>query len=208
MPFIPHITNMYCLFPIYPLYYGYRIYINLIRLKTLLTEITLGTPYQTQFVWQDMQWGLTTEFTTPAGTYEVLAVESSDPDAHAEWSIGFSTVMPSGTKSVSQTSAALSREDPSTKETARITGAEYMRVLSTVAEAIFDFIAQYGPSTIHFEPYDNNETKTRQKDAIYGALLRSAHVRLLTLGYRTMRTQAGEYVISRSTRADSTGIMD
>lgn len=180
----------------------------MIRLKALLTEITLGAPYQTQFVWQDMQWGLTTEFTTPAGTYEVLAVESPYLDAQpAEWSIGFSTVMPSGAKSVNQTSAAISWKDPG-GETALITGAEYMRVLSTVAEAIFDFIAQYAPATIHFEPYDSNQTKSRQKDAIYGALLHSAKTRLLTLGYRTMRTQAGEYVISRSTRADSTGITD
>jgi hypothetical protein len=176
----------------------------MIRLKSILTEISLGQPYQTQFVWRTEAWGKSTQFDAPNTTIELLAVKGDieSTGTNNAWNLGFSTKTAEGW-TVNQR-----RYDPATKQYAAysVPAAEYMRILSTVAEAAFDFIAQQAPVTVTFEAYDSNPEKQRQKNAIYMALLRSASTRLKTMGYWWAVSQAGEVMISRKSRADASGI--
>lgn len=176
----------------------------MIRLKSLITEISLGQPYQTQFVWRTESWGEAAVFDTPNSTIEVLAVKSSLEYAgnNNTWSIGFSTKTPTGW-SVNQTTRRGTETQRNT-----VDAAEYLRILSTVAEAAFDFIAQRAPLTITFEPYDSDAKKQRQKTAAYMSLLRSAESRLKSMGYHYAVSQGGEVMITRKSKADSTGIVD
>lgn len=176
----------------------------MIRLKSLITEISLGQPYQTQFTWRHESWGEAAVFDTPNTTIEVLAVKGNIEYTgnNNTWSIGFSTKTPQGW-SVNQTSYWGTEAQRNT-----VDAAEYLRILSTVAEATFDFIAQRAPLTVTFEPYDSDAKKMRQKTAAYMSLLRSAETRLKTMGYRYAVSQGGEVMITRKSNADATGIVD
>lgn len=167
----------------------------MIRLKSLLTEISLGgvTPYATQFPWEE--WGDSLQSTFDADGVEIEL--NMTPQGYDEW--GFAMVTPStdgrGFTVAHSRSAAVGRVN-------------YMRLMSTVAEALLDFVAQWRPEAIDVTGSDTTSTeKDLQKTRIYRSLLAANKTRLETAGYTVLDTNGKLFIVRKST-ADSTGIED
>ena len=180
----------------------------MIRLKSLLTEITLSgaTPYATQFTWKetgsdhsdiefvetrvrcdghliafnfDKHWSRDDE---PAWGFSIIAT-STDPDTERiNWTISHERSDAAGQIS-------------------------YFRLMSTVLEAILDFIRVYDVATIDVTGSDNLPAKDEQKTRIYRALLAANNSALVAAGF-TVLDKGGKLWLVRRSRADSTGIRD
>ena len=178
----------------------------MIRLKTLLTEITLtgAAPYATEFTWDeqsssrhdiefvetrvscdgqlmafnfDKQWGRDDEANW---SFSILA-KSTDPDTERTgWTISHA------------------RSDASGK-------ISYLRLMSTVLECILDFIRIYDATSIDVTGSDNSADKDLQKTRIYRALLAANAAEITTAGYRVLDA-GGKLFLVRRTRADASGI--
>ena len=180
----------------------------MIRLTQLLTEITLSgaTPYATQFTWQetgsdrndiefvearvrcdgqlmafnfDKQWSNNDEFNWG---FSIIAT-STDPDTERiNWTISHE------------------RSDAAGK-------LSYLRLMSTVLEAILDFIRIYDVTSIDVTGSDNLPEKDEQKTRIYRALLAANTGEIVAAGF-TVLDRGGKLWLVRRSRADSTGIRD
>ena len=180
----------------------------MIRLKTLLTEITLSgaAPYATQFTWKetgsdhndiefvetrvrcdghlmafnfDKHWSRDDE---PAWGFSIIAT-STDPDTERiNWTISHERSDAAGQIS-------------------------YFRLMSTVLEAILDFIRIYDVATIDVTGSDNLPAKDEQKTRIYRAMLAANAGEIAAAGF-TVLDQGGKLWLVRRSRADSTGIRD
>ena len=180
----------------------------MIKLKNLLTEITLSgaAPYATQFTWQetgsdrndiefvearvrcdgqlmafnfDKQWSNNDEFNWG---FSIIAT-STDPDTERiNWTISHE------------------RSDASGK-------LSYLRLMSTVLEAILDFIRIYDVTSIDVTGSDNLPEKDEQKTRIYRALLAANAGEIVAAGF-TVLDKGGKLWLVRRSRADSTGIRD
>ncbi len=171
----------------------------MIRLKTLLTEISLGSirPYATQFTW----------------TQEGRAQWETRINADGE-PIIFVFVM-SDARDGGEYSFAMMSQDRS-REGFTVTHARsaaagrinYLRLISTAAEAILDFARIYAPMSIDITGSDNTDTnKDLQKTRIYKRLLDANAAALATAGYTVLMRHGKLWLVRKST-ADSTGIAD
>ena len=79
--------------------------------------------------------------------------------------------------------------------------------MSTVLEAILDFIRIYDVATIDVTGSDNLPAKDEQKTRIYRALLAANASALVAAGF-TVLDHSGKLWLVRRSRADSTGIRD
>ncbi len=167
----------------------------MILLKQLLSEISLGgvQPYTTQFTWRlEGDWR---EATIDADGVKINL--SMVPEGYNEW--GFAIITP--TADGRGVTVAHSRS-------AAVGQINYLRLMSTVAEALLDFVAQWQPAPIDVTGSDTASTqKDLQKTRIYRGLLSANAARLAAAGYTVLDRSGKLYIVRRST-ADSTGIAD
>ena len=167
----------------------------MIQLRDILTEISLGsvTPYATQFAW----WSVGEQYEAKIDADGVRIDLTMVPLQHNEW--GFGILAPTadghGSTVAHSRSAAVGRVN-------------YLRLMSTVAEALLDFIAQWQPESIDVTGSDTSSIdKDSQKTRIYRALLSANATRLATAGYSVLDRGGKLFIVRRST-ADSTGVTD
>jgi hypothetical protein len=172
------------------------IFINMIRLNDLLTEITFGNtqPYATQFVWEetyaDRLWQ--TGFTHEG--VEVRFDISEFYHAPGNYAFAITTKSTRGwtlSHDRSHSRGALS----------------YPRILLTAFEAIVDFINTHAPKAIDITGSDPEGSISAQKTRIYQALLASNSAKLAAIGYRVL-PRGGKLWLVRNIEADSTGMAD
>lgn len=171
----------------------------MIRLKSLLTEISLGgvQPYATQFTWSP----------EGQGVFEC----NIDADGHR---IVFSMVL-TATRMGREYAFAMLAQDRS-KEGFTVAHhrseargqINYLRLLSTAAEAILDFVSVHAPVAVDVTGSDTrSQEKDLQKTRIYRGLLSANAARLAQAGY-TVLDRTGKLYIVRRSSADSSGIVD
>lgn len=177
----------------------------MIRLKQLLTEITLGsvTPYATQFVWNLTRgaYGETYETQFSAeGTQIVLIMHNG---GEGEWHFAF--LLPTR-----DTGFGSGRTTSNTRSTGAA-GSSYIRIIRTIGEAILDFCVTHEPEAVNITGDDSDAAKAAQKTRLYLAFLRDNASRLTQIGYRVTihpdpRSGALDVHLVRTSRADTTGI--
>lgn len=167
----------------------------MIRLQDLITEISLAgvEPYTRQFTWALNGDWREAEITAD-GVPITLAMVPTD---RREW--GFAIMTPTadghGVTVAHDKSAAPGRVN-------------YLRLMSTVAEALLDFITQWQPDAVDVTGSDTSSIqKDLQKTRIYRGLLSANAARLAAAGY-TVLDRTGKLFIVRKSTADSTGIRD
>ena len=176
----------------------------MIRLTSLLTEITLGAiePYATQFVWSDASDGTSLEKPQEThfdadGIKITIVMISEDP---GQWSVAIlaPTTDGAGVTVAHDRSGAVGR-------------VSYLRLLSTTIEALLDFIAIHRPESIDVTGSDTvDPLKQKQKNRIYRALLRNNNSKFISSGYNVFDQNGKLWLIHRGVanhrNADSTGI--
>ena len=180
----------------------------MIRLTRLLTEITLtgAAPYATSFTWDERS----------SSRHDIEFVETRvrcdgqlmafnfdkqwGRDDEANW--GFSIIATSTDPDTERINWTISHErsDASGK-------LSYLRLMSTVLEAILDFIRIYDVTSIDVTGSDNLPEKDEQKTRIYRALLAANAGEIVAAGF-TVLDKGGKLWLVRRSRADSTGIRD
>ena len=167
----------------------------MIRLRDLITEIGLGgvEPYTRQFTW-----ALNGDWREAAIDADgILVTLAMVPTDRREW--GFAIMTPTadghGVTVAHAKSAAAGRVN-------------YLRLMSTVAEALLDFITQWQPDAVDVTGSDTSSTeKDLQKTRIYRGLLSANASRLAAAGYQVL-DRTGKLFIVRKSTADATGIAD
>jgi uncharacterized protein YvpB len=72
----------------------------------------------------------------------------------------------------------------------------YLRLMSTVTEALIDFATQWQPASIDITGSDTaNVRKDAQKTRIYRALLADNMSRITVAGYRVLDTNSGLWLV-------------
>jgi len=176
------------------------IYVYMIRLQDLITEITLGgiQPYATYiFTW------------TQEGTHhwETRIMADGEPIIFA---FVRTSHMDGGEWSFAMMSQDRSREGftVSHARSAATGQLNYLRLMRTAAEAILDFARIYAPMAIDITGSDTTSTaKDLQKTRIYKGLLDANAAALATAGYTVLMRNGKLWLVRKST-ADSTGIAD
>ena len=75
----------------------------------------------------------------------------------------------------------------------------YLRLMSTVAEALLDFATQWQPASIDITGSDTSSlSKDAQKTRIYRALLAANASRVSTAGYRVLDSSSGLWLVKRN----------
>jgi hypothetical protein len=172
-----------------------QIYINMIRLQDLITEISIGgvEPYATQFTWS-----LNASHRECKIDAEGVPITFAfTPHNNTEWDFAMlaPTATPDGWTVAHSRSAAAGQ-------------LSYLRLMSTAAEALLDFAAQWQPESIDVTGSDTASThKDLQKTRIYRMLLQANAARLAIAGY-TWLYRNGKLWIVRKTVHDATGIAD
>jgi len=167
----------------------------MIRLKHILSEITLGgvQPYVTQFTWRFADPHYEAAFEADGNKILFAFTEQS----RAEWSFGIltQTADREGWTVTHARSSAVGQIN-------------YLRLMSTVAEAILDFVALKSPESIDITGSDPGSTeKDLQKTRIYRMMLQANSSRLAAAGY-TWLYRSGKLWIVRKAWADASGVMD
>ena len=157
----------------------------MIQLRTLLAEITLGgvTPYATQFTWSRMTDTESRETTFQAdGVRITLAMVDQ---GHQQWAFAILTPTHDGEgQTVAHDRSAAAGQ------------VNYLRLMSTVAEALIDFATQWQPASIDITGSDTSSgAKEQQKTRIYRALLASNMTRIATAGYRVLDRPSGLWLV-------------
>jgi hypothetical protein len=156
----------------------------MIQLRTLLAEITLGgvTPYATQFTWKAAAEGhRESEFAADGITITLAMVDQG----HQQWAFAILTPTADGEGHT----VAHSRS-------AAVGQVNYLRLMSTVAEALLDFATQWQPASIDITGSDTSSgAKEQQKTRIYRALLAANMSRIATAGYRVLDVSSGLWLV-------------
>ena len=157
----------------------------MIKMQSLLTEITLGgvTPYATQFTWKRMTDTESRETTFQAdGVAITLAMVDQ---GHQQWAFAILTPTHDGEgQTVAHDRSAAAGQ------------VNYLRLMSTVAEALIDFATQWQPASIDITGSDTSSgAKERQKSRIYRALLASNMGRISAAGYRVLDIASGLWLV-------------
>jgi len=156
-------------------------------MQSLLTEITLGgvTPYATQFTWKHAADGhRESQFQADGVTITLAMVVQG----HQQWAFAMLTPTQDGEGHTvaHDRSAAAGRVN-------------YLRLMSTVAEALIDFATQWQPASIDITGSDTSSgIKERQKSRIYRALLAANMGRIATAGYRVLDRPAGLWLVRKN----------
>ena len=173
----------------------------MIKLKNILSEITFSgiRPYSTQFVWSPTklasEGSLSTRFES-----DTMNVEATMAllNRGTEWSFSYWT---------SEKTNDTIRWDINVRNTSTSSASEYLRIMVTLAEAMFDFVAQNpNVNVVEMGGYDRARNKEAQKNRIYADLLRTNIGRINQLGFVIDPT--GTPGIVRKSNADTTGIKD
>ena len=79
----------------------------------------------------------------------------------------------------------MSKTDPfdETSPAPSISPSEYLKILSTIGEALIDFLTKYSPKALEIEAWDLDPAKRSQKDIIYKGLFQSNKERINNAGY-------------------------
>ena len=160
----------------------------MIHLRTLLAEITLGgvTPYATQFTWKRMTDTESRETTFQAdGVTITLAMVDQ---GHQQWAFAILTPTADGQgHTVAHAKSAAPGQ------------VNYLRLMSTVAEALIDFATQWQPASIDITGSDtSSRAKEQQKSRIYRALLAANATRIATAGYRVLDRPSGLWLVRKN----------
>ena len=157
----------------------------MIRLRQLITEITLGgiTPYVTQFTWSRTTDGESRETVFQADGHRIILTMVYQ--GHQQWAFAILTPTQDGEGvTVAHDKSAAAGQ------------VNYLRLMSTVAEAIIDFATQWQPASIDITGSDtSNVRKDAQKTRIYRALLADNMSRITTAGYRVLDTASGLWLV-------------
>ena len=157
----------------------------MIQLTQLVTEITLGgvTPYATQFTWKRMTdtESRETVFQADGVTITLAMVDQG----HQQWAFAILTPTQDGEgHTVAHDRSAAAGQ------------VNYLRLMSTVAEALIDFATQWQPASIDITGSDTSSgIKERQKSRIYRALLAANMPRITTAGYRVLDRPMGLWLV-------------
>ncbi len=167
----------------------------MIQLMQLLTEISIGgvQPYATQFAWS-LNGGHRESRIDADGTPITFAFT---PHTSREWD--FAILAPTGDRD--GWTVAHSRS-------AAVGSLSYLRLMSTVSEAILDFVAAWQPESIDITGSDTASTaKDLQKTRIYKMMLQANSTRLAEAGY-TWLYRNGKLWIVRKNEYDASGVDD
>jgi hypothetical protein len=149
---------------------------RMIKLVDILKEISLGTPYRNKFNWEEGFLTYSTEFPSDSTSVKVLIDGlTSDP---GEYELSFSTKNSTGKWNVSKVDPW--EENPSPIS---IPSSEYLKILSTVGEALIDFLTKYSPKALEIAPWDTNPNKKSQKEIIYKSLFQSNASKINNIEY-------------------------
>jgi hypothetical protein len=157
----------------------------MIKMHALLTEITLGgvTPYATQFTWKRMTdtESRETQFQADGVTITLAMVDQG----HQQWAFAILTPTADGQgHTVAHAKSAAPGQ------------INYLRLMSTVAEALIDFATQWQPASIDITGSDTSSgAKEQQKTRIYRALLAANMGRIATAGYRVLDRPSGLWLV-------------
>lgn len=156
----------------------------MIQLRSILAEITLGgiTPYATQFTWTRADQGhRETEFQADGIRITLAMVDQG----HQQWAFAILTPTADGEgHTVAHSRSAAPGQ------------VSYLRLMSTVAEALLDFATQWQPASIDITGSDTSSgAKEQQKTRIYRALLAANATRIATAGYRVLDTSSGLWLV-------------
>ena len=160
------------------------IFINMIHLRDLLTEITLGgvAPYATQFTWKRADEGHRETQFLADGHRIILAMVDQGAQ---QWAFAILTPTQDG-------EGVTVAHDKS----AAVGQVNYLRLMSTVAEALIDFATQWQPASIDITGSDTSSlSKDAQKTRIYRALLAANMSRISVAGYRVLDTSSGLWLV-------------
>jgi hypothetical protein len=156
----------------------------MIQLRTLLAEITLGgvTPYATQFTWTHADEGHRETTFQADGIRITLAMVDQ---GHQQWAFAILTPTADGEgHTVAHARSAAAGQ------------VNYLRLMSTVAEALLDFATQWQPASIDITGSDTSSgAKEQQKTRIYRALLAANMTRIATAGYRVLDRPSGLWLV-------------
>jgi len=161
------------------------IFINMIRLRQLVTEITLGgvTPYVTQFTWSRTTDGESRETVFQADGHRITLAMVYQGRHQWAFAILTPTQDGEGVTVAHDKSAAAGQVN-------------YLRLMSTVTEALIDFATQWQPASINITGSDTaNVRKDAQKTRIYRALLAANASRVSTAGYRVLDTNSRLWLV-------------
>jgi hypothetical protein len=186
-----------------------NIFINMIRLTSLLTEISLAgvRPYTNMFAWSLDDGGAYYEcrIGIPMTSIYFLFTFTrarGPEDEPVIWYFSYfapsESVRDPGTTNWSVShDASLARGE-----------VDYVRLIRTAADAIIDFAKTYAPRVIDITGGDTaSRSKERQKSRIYAGFIASNPSMLASIKYR-MLNRGGSIWLVRDDRADSTGIED
>jgi hypothetical protein len=161
------------------------IFINMIRLRQLITEITLGgvAPYATQFTWKRTTDGESRETQFQADGHRITLAMVYQ--GHQQWAFAILTPTQDGEGyTVAHDKSAAAGQ------------VNYLRLMSTVAEALIDFATQWQPASIDVTGSDTSSLqKDAQKTRIYRALLAANMSRITVAGYRVLDTASGLWLV-------------
>jgi hypothetical protein len=161
------------------------IFINMIRLRQLITEITIGgvAPYVTQFTWSRTTDGESRETQFQADGHRITLAMVYQ--GHQQWAFAILTPTQDGEGvTVAHDKSAAAGQ------------VNYLRLMSTVTEALIDFATQWQPASIDITGSDTaNVRKDAQKTRIYRALLQSNMSRITVAGYRVLDTNSGLWLV-------------
>jgi hypothetical protein len=163
----------------------------MIRLKTLLTEITLGRPFATQFAWRPVSRDsevYESEFDADGRTVQLTMLHAGDNEWH------FAFLLP----------GAGGRTTSHSKSTA-VGATSYLRIIATVGEAILDFCVNRAPDVINISGADSDSEKAAQKTRLYAAFCRHNAARIASIGYTAQVGHNALWLIRKS-HADATGV--
>jgi hypothetical protein len=180
------------------------IFINMIRLTGLLTEITLGSvaPYATQFVWQD-KWGDAQVFEckfmadSQPITMTMARWKNSRHGDDGEWQFAYFVRSKDGATWTTTSKQSAARGE-----------LNMLRLFKTIGEAIRDFADQHaGVDVIDVSGSDSSDDKSAQKTRIYMELLQSNPD---LNAFNVVQGATRLYLVRKSTGAqpDATGIED
>ena len=159
----------------------------MIKMHALLTEITLGgvTPYATQFTWKRADEGhRETQFQADGIRITLAMVDQG----HQQWAFAILTPTADGQgHTVAHAKSAAPGQ------------VNYLRLMSTVAEALIDFATQWQPASIDITGSDTSSgAKEAQKSRIYRALLAANMGRITTAGYRVLDISSGLWLVRKN----------
>jgi len=174
--------------------------INMIRLKTLLTEISMTglTPYATSFTWRLFSSSrmYDTKVTIEGTTLNMTMLRDDPYSETAAWT--FSFFLPNKHDAGRFTFNASDSDTPD--------NTSYLRIMLTCAYAIRDFADTHDADQIDVSGHDSGYGKGAQKTRIYHELLMAN--KHMFADFKIQKSFTGDLFLIRTQQVDATGIKD